>query len=89
MQKYIVPVLYMGRKFDIRCYALATVVNGYFNLYWYEEGYVRTASKAFDMNDNSRYIHLTNDAVQKHCADYGKYEVSNKLSFEILATYLK
>ena len=89
VQKYIMPLLYRGRKFDVRCYALATVVNGFFNVYWYEEGYVRTACKAFDMRDNSRYIHLTNDAVQKCSADYGKYEVSNKLSFEVLAEYLK
>lgn len=26
-------------------------------------------------------IHLTNDAVQKHSEDYGKYESANKLSF--------
>ena len=26
-------------------------------------------------------IHLTNDAVQKHDSDYGKYETGNKISY--------
>lgn len=89
IQKYIMPLLYKGRKFDIRCYALATATNGQFQVYWYERGYVRTVSKEFDIDDNNRYIHLTNDAVQKSCPEYGKYETSNKLSFEALAEYLR
>lgn len=30
---------------------------------------------------NNRFVHLTNDAVQKLSPDYGKYEQSNKLSY--------
>lgn len=33
-------------------------------------------------------IHLTNDAVQKHDEDYGKFECSNKLSFNDFQKYL-
>lgn len=33
-------------------------------------------------------IHLTNDAVQKHCEDYGKFEPGNKLSFADFQRYL-
>ena len=32
-------------------------------------------------NLNNKFIHLTNDAVQKSHEDYGKYEPANKLSF--------
>ncbi len=33
-------------------------------------------------------IHLTNDAVQKHAEDYGKYEAGNKLSYTDFQNYL-
>lgn len=33
-------------------------------------------------------IHLTNDAVQNKCEDYGKYEPGNKLSYVDLQRYL-
>lgn len=33
-------------------------------------------------------IHLTNDAVQKNSADYGKYEPGNKLSYNEFQLYL-
>ena len=33
-------------------------------------------------------IHLTNDAVQKKCGEYGKYEPGNKISFADFQRYL-
>ena len=33
-------------------------------------------------------VHLTNDAVQKQMADYGKYEKGNKISYDELNMYL-
>jgi len=33
-------------------------------------------------------IHLTNDAVQKKDEEYGKYENSNKLSYEDFQKYI-
>lgn len=33
-------------------------------------------------------IHLTNDAVQKHDEDYGRYELANKLSYEEFQKYI-
>ena len=40
------------------------------------------ASKEFTCkNISNRFIHLTNDAVQKKSEHYGKYETSNKLSY--------
>lgn len=44
VQSYInKPLLYNGRKFDIRHYLLLTSVNGIVKAYWYKEGYVRTS----------------------------------------------
>jgi hypothetical protein len=74
------PLLYCDRKFDIRSYMLVTVVNNNLNAYFYEECYMRTSSRKFDINSFNKYIHLTNDAIQCNSHDYGKYEEGNKLS---------
>ena len=74
IQEYLSPMLYNKRKFDVRCYTMVTVVNGKLRAYWYDEGYVRTSCKPFSSkNLKNKYIHLTNDAIQKNCDEYGKY----------------
>lgn len=67
IQKYITnPLLIDGRKFDIRCYALLTSINGRKKAYFYQGGYLRTSSKEYELDDiNDKLVHLTNDAVQK------------------------
>ena len=82
VQKYLdKPLLIHNRKFDIRGYALITSVNGKLKGYMYRDCYFRTSSKQFDLtNLHSRYVHLTNDAIQINSEDYGKYESGNKLS---------
>lgn len=85
LQKYIPnPYLIAKRKFDLRVFALLTyygetrVLRGYF----YEEGYLRTSCKEFSLKRiDNKYVHLTNDAVQKYSQDYGKYENGNKISY--------
>ena len=68
---------------------IMTSINGYQKGYWYEEGYIRTSSENFSMRDlENRYVHLTNDAVQKHSDDYGKFEYGNKISFSDFNRYL-
>ena len=89
VQRYLMPFLYNKRKFDIRCYVLVTSVNNIMKAYWYEEGYIRTSSKEFTLkNLKNRFIHLTNDAVQKKCEDYGKFENGNKVSYSDFQKYL-
>lgn len=81
IQKYIDhPLLIHKRKFDFRCYAVITSINGHLKGYFYEDAYIRTSCKEFDLDNFSKYIHLTNDAVQKFSQDYGKYENGNKMS---------
>lgn len=74
VQKYIHNPLLVGglhwnqspmRKFDIRIFGLAQIIDGsHFRGYYYKEGYIRTSSYPYDLSDiNNRYIHLTNDAV--------------------------
>ena len=90
VQKYIErPLLYCGRKFDLRHYALVRCSNGQIKGYWYREGYVRTASQEYSLKHNSPGLHLTNDAVQKQLPNYGKHEQGNKVTYSDLAVYLK
>jgi tubulin--tyrosine ligase len=90
IQKYIErPLLINKRKFDIRCFALMTSVNSVIQGYFYTEGYIRTSSKEFSLkNLENKFIHLTNDAIQKHSEDYGKFEPSNKMSYAELQNYI-
>ncbi len=75
VQKYLENCfLVHNRKFDIRCYILITTVNGSLKGYWYNDGYIRTSSEEYNLEDcGNRMIHLTNDAVQKHNPTYGKF----------------
>ena len=59
------PLLFLKRKFDIRCYALVHRLPGRISYYWYNEGYARTCSFEYsaDVKDNLM-VHLTNEAVQ-------------------------
>lgn len=90
IQKYIDrPLLINKRKFDIRCFALLTSVNSNLQGYFYTEGYIRTSSKEFSIkNLENKFIHLTNDAIQKYSEDYGKYEPANKMSYSDLQNYI-
>jgi tubulin--tyrosine ligase len=57
--------------------------------YYYTEGYLRTSSKIFELDKGENvFIHLTNDAIQKHSADFGKYEAGNKMSYSDFEKYL-
>ena len=86
VQKYIEkPLLYKGRKFDIRIWVLVT---DKCEVFYYEEGYIRTSSINFTNNNNHNYIHLTNNCLQQFGNTYGKYEDGNTLSFEDLQKYL-
>lgn len=61
-----------------------------FRAFFYKEGYLRTSSREFSITDlDNRYVHLTNDAIQKKSSDYGKFENGNKLSYEDFQEVLK
>jgi tubulin---tyrosine ligase len=83
LQQYIHnPLLINKRKFDIRCYALITTFANSLQAYFFKDGYLRTSCKEFTLkNTKDKYVHLTNDAIQKNHEDYGKFEAGNKLSY--------
>jgi tubulin--tyrosine ligase len=41
-----------------------TSINGHLKGYFYEDAYIRTSCKEFDIDNlSNKFIHLTNDAV--------------------------
>ena len=95
------PLLYKGRKFDIRQLVL---VDNNMNIYVYKEFYVRTSTTAYDIdNMQDLFIHLTNYAVQKKKKGQARagtdedemdeddeaQEEGNNLSMEELNEYLE
>ena len=82
IQKYIErPLLIFRRKFDIRVWVLLTQDH---ELFFFKEGYLRTSSTEFSIdlqNIDNAFVHLTNNAVQKHAENYGDFEDGNQLSF--------
>jgi len=66
VQEYITsPLLYKGRKFDIRAYALVVKIGKVARYFWFKEGYARTSSFAYEVdNCENIKVHLTNEAVQ-------------------------
>ena len=85
IQKYIErPLLIHNRKFDIRVWVLVTHE---MRFYFFKEGYIRTSSATYSIDNdaiNKHSIHLTNNAVQKYCQEYGAFEDGNQLSFNTL-----
>lgn len=90
VQKYIdEPLLFNSRKFDIRIWVLITHESC---VYVYLQGYIRTSSEPYSLSEseiNNKFIHLTNNAVQKEGNLYGKYELGNQISFQDFVKYLK
>jgi len=85
VQKYIEkPLLINNRKFDTRIWAL---IDQDMNLYWFKEGYLRLSSEPFGLSQEQaedKYIHLTNNAVQKYGKNYGLHESGNIISLDEL-----
>ena len=71
IQKYIEhPLLIHGYKFDIRQWVLITSHTP-LSIWMYTHPYFRIASIPYSTDDTSRYIHLTNHAIQRYSPSYG------------------
>jgi hypothetical protein len=62
---------------------------GKIRLHMYKDAYCRTASKKYKIHGTDKFVHLTNDAVQRKCKSFGKYENSNKLTLPEMAEYFE
>ena len=82
VQKYIEkPLLYFGRKFDIRIWVLLTHD---FKVYMFNEGHLKCCSVKYDLNIDDNFSHLTNYSFQKYNNNFGRYEKGNEVSFDDL-----
>lgn len=95
IQKYIErPLLVQGRKFDIRIFVLLVTDRANGSLHGYihtKANYIRTSSERYSLSPaklGDRFLHLTNDGVQKKSMKYSKYEVGNKLTLQELVDYM-
>lgn len=86
VQKYIErPLLYKKRKFDIRMWALVHFLddNNKFNIYFFNEGYLRTTSFEYEDGGDDLKVHLTNQCFQnKDTENFAKHEEGNTVSFQ-------
>jgi hypothetical protein len=89
IQKYIEkPLLIHQRKFDIRVWVLVSSTGKW---YFFKEGYLRTSATPYKLDSasaNNPYMHLTNNAIQKHSKAYSQFEDGNQLSFSQFQAYL-
>lgn len=70
------PLLYDGRKFDIRVFAMMSGNRP--DVYFCPKLIGRTSSYKFDStNFDNLYIHITNHVVQKESLEYERYEKGN------------
>ncbi len=82
VQKYIEkPLLYFGRKFDIRIWVLLTHK---MEVYMFNEGHLKICSIDYNINSNDNYSHLTNYSFQKKNVNFSRYEYGNEVSFDDL-----
>ena len=82
VQKYIEnPLLYFGRKFDIRIWALLTQD---LKIYVFQEGHLKCCSINYNLNSDDTFCHITNYSFQKYNSNFGKYESGNEASFDDL-----
>jgi hypothetical protein len=84
-QKYVErPLLYHGRKFDIRVWVLVTCK---MEIFFYRKPYMRTSSNEYSLQNQNNYVHLTNNCLQKYGENFGKFEEGNTLPMETLQKY--
>ena len=79
IQKYIEnPLLYKGRKCDMRIWVLLT---HQMKVFLFKEGHLKTCSVEFDLNSQDAYTHITNYSFQKKNLNFQKFEKGNEVPF--------
>ena len=79
IQKYIEnPLLYKGRKCDIRIWVLLT---HQMKVFLFKEGHLKTCSVEYNINSKDAFSHITNYSFQKHNNNFQKFEKGNEVPF--------
>ena len=86
IQKYIEnPLLYKGRKFDMRIWVLLT---HQMKVFIFKEGHLKTCSIEYDINSKDSFSHITNYSFQKNNNNFEKYEIGNEVPFYEFQKYI-
>ena len=81
IQKYLEkPLLYQGRKFDIRIWVMF-ITNKAKEVYIFKEGHLKASSLKYNSDSNDLFVHLTNYSVQKYNINFSKIEIGNEIPF--------
>ena len=81
IQKYLEkPLLYQGRKFDIRIWVMF-MTNRENEVYIFKEGHLKATSLKYNPDSKDLFVHLTNYSVQKHNIYFSKIEIGNEIPF--------
>ena len=79
IQKYIEnPLLYKGRKCDMRIWVLLT---HQMKVFLFKEGHLKTCSVEYDLNSQNAFTHITNYSFQKYNENFQKFEKGNEVPF--------
>ena len=79
IQKYIEnPLLYKGRKCDMRIWVLLT---HQMKVFLFKEGHLKTCSVEYDINSQNAFTHITNYSFQKYNSNFQKFEKGNEVPF--------
>jgi len=79
IQKYIEnPLLYKGRKCDMRIWVLLT---HQMKVFLFKEGHLKTCSVEYDINSKNAFTHITNYSFQKYNTNFQKFEKGNEVPF--------
>jgi hypothetical protein len=79
IQKYIEsPLLYKGRKCDMRIWVLLT---HQMKVFLFKEGHLKTCSVQYDLNSKNAFTHITNYSFQKYSTNFQKFEKGNEVPF--------
>ena len=82
IQKYLErPLLYQGRKFDIRLWVLF-IAEQVDDVYIFRQGHLKATCNQYDPDSNDLYVHLTNYSVQKYNENFSKIEKGNEIAFK-------
>ena len=82
LQKYLEkPLLYQGRKFDIRLWVLF-IYDQEDDIFIFKQGHLKATCNQYNPDSKDLYVHLTNYSVQKHNENFSKIEIGNEIPFE-------
>ena len=82
IQKYLEkPLLYQGRKFDIRLWVLF-IADKSDEVYVFKQGHLKATCTQYDPDSDDLFVHLTNYSVQKYNANFSKIEIGNEIPFK-------